>query len=103
MIARLLKLLGFERVLRRVETEEQRRQRMFYDEGCCPDCGTYADFYEGPRGGCNVNVLCGICGTRWNVISNDWAGAGLRLIECTGHDEHWHQRVLEQKKREKLV
>lgn len=33
----------------------------------CPTCGVLGDLWKGPRGGMSVNVLCGTCGTRYNM------------------------------------
>jgi hypothetical protein len=33
----------------------------------CPCCGMQGRLLRGPRGGCSINVLCGGCGTRYNV------------------------------------
>lgn len=40
----------------------------FAQTGRCPDCGN-DQFYEGPSGGMNVNILCANseCGSRFNI------------------------------------
>lgn len=34
--------------------------------GACPDCG-HQGFLEGPSGGCSTNIMCGGCGSKFNV------------------------------------
>ena len=43
------------------------REILALDKGICPDCDT-PSLLEGPRGGMSVNVKCGRCGAKFNVV-----------------------------------
>jgi len=40
--------------------------KWFMKKQCCPDCMS-TEFYEGPTGGCAVNVKCADCGSTFNL------------------------------------
>jgi len=40
--------------------------------GHCPTCG-HRGFRLGPRGGHSINIECGKCGCRYNVVNVGWS------------------------------
>ena len=47
-------------------TDEQWVSYSLLKNGKCPDCGS-VEFFEGPSGGICTNILCAVCGSRFNV------------------------------------
>jgi hypothetical protein len=49
-----------------LEYDEEKLKDLFMEYRCCPDCGCKT-LYEGPTGGCSVNVKCKHCDHYFNL------------------------------------
>jgi hypothetical protein len=45
--------------------DEELKQSLF-SEQCCPHCGS-TGFLDGPCGGLSQNIMCAVCGAKFNI------------------------------------